>query len=141
MAEPPSRADDAARTGGEEPGTDAATVSADARSASSSSDQQPAADSATAEDDRSVVVPTAVYKRVTVFSTLIAVVAVVGGFLVLDVATDRATAELGEIDPFIALAGVVLIVFGGATYAFSTRFQADGMGNAKDETDESSNNG
>ncbi|WP_123537617.1 DUF7315 family membrane protein [Halosimplex salinum] len=90
---------------------------------------------------RSVVVPTAVYKRVTVFSTLFAVFAVVGGFLVLDVATDRATAELSEIDPLIALAGLGLIALGAVTYAFSTRFQAEGMGNAKDETDESSNNG
>ncbi|MFC7142317.1 hypothetical protein ACFQMA_21065 [Halosimplex aquaticum] len=80
--------------------------------------------------------PTAVYKRVTVFSTLIAVVAVVGGFLVLDVATDRATAELSEIDPIVALIGVALIAFGAVTYAFSTRFRAEGMGNAKDDTDE-----
>ena len=113
MADDPSRADGSAERDGETRGT----------------------------DDRDVVVPTAVYKRVTVFSTLIAIVAVVGGFLVLDVATDRASAELGEINPLIALGGVALIVFGAGTYAFATRFRADGMGNAKDETDESSNNG
>ncbi|WP_436929808.1 DUF7315 family membrane protein [Halosimplex halobium] len=88
-----------------------------------------------------MVVPDAVYKRVTVFSTLFAVAAVVGGFLVLDVATDRATAELSEVDPLVALAGVGLIVAGAVTYAFSTRFRADGMGNAKEETDERSDNG
>ena len=93
------------------------------------------------DDSRSVVVPTVIYKRVTVFSTLFAVFAVVGGFLLLDVATDRATAELTEIDPLVALAGVGLIAFGAVTYAFSTRFQAGGMGNAKDETDERSDNG
>ncbi|WP_436906946.1 DUF7315 family membrane protein [Halosimplex marinum] len=90
---------------------------------------------------REVVVPDAVYKRVTVFSTLFAVAAVVVGFLLLDAATDRATAELSEVQPLVALAGVGLIVVGGATYAFSTRFRADGMGNAKDETDEISDNG
>ncbi|QLH80061.1 hypothetical protein HZS55_19400 [Halosimplex rubrum] len=88
-----------------------------------------------------MVVPDAVYKRVTVFSTLFAVAAVVGGFLLLDVATDRATAELSEVQPLVALAGLGLIVVGAVTYAFSTRFRADGMGNAKDETDEISDNG
>ncbi|WP_085946097.1 DUF7315 family membrane protein [Halosimplex carlsbadense] len=88
-----------------------------------------------------MVVPDAVYKRVTVFSTLFAVAAVVGGFLLLDVATDRATAELSEVQPLVALAGLGLIVVGAVTYAFSTRFRADGMGNAKDETDETSDNG
>ncbi|MFB6139547.1 MAG: hypothetical protein ABEJ26_03830 [Halosimplex sp.] len=98
-------------------------------------------DPSESNEPRSVVVPTAVYKRVTVFSTLFAIVSVVGGFLLLDAATDRATAELAAVDPFVALAGVGLIAFGAVTYAFSTRFRADGMGNAKDDTDEPSNNG
>jgi len=92
-------------------------------------------------DPRRVVVPTHVYKRVTVFSTLFAVVTVVAGFLLLDSATRRATLELSEVDPVLALAGLGCIVLGGVTYAFSTRFQAEGMGNAKEESDETSNNG
>jgi hypothetical protein len=94
-------------------------------------------------DVRSVVVPTRVYKAVTVFSTLFAVVTVVGGFIVLDVATKRASVALSEVDPLAALAGVALIATGAVTYAFSTRFQAAGMGNgnAKDDTDERSHDG
>ena len=90
---------------------------------------------------RSVVVPDRVYKTVTVFSTLFAVVAVVAGFVVLDEATDRASVALSEVDPLLALLGVGLIVAGAVTYAFSTRFRAEGMGNAKGDTDEPSNNG
>lgn len=91
-------------------------------------------------DDDAVVVPMRVYKTVTVFSTLFAVVGVVGGFVLLDIATDRAQADLAEIQPLVALGGVALIVVSAAAYAFSTRFQAAGMGNAKDSEDEESNN-
>lgn len=92
-------------------------------------------------DARSVVVPTRVYKSVTVFSTLFAVVTVVAGFVSLDAATNRASVSLSEADPVLALSGVGLIVLGAVTYAFSTRFKAAEMGNAKDDDDEPSNNG
>ncbi|ELZ25787.1 hypothetical protein C475_10019 [Halosimplex carlsbadense 2-9-1] len=121
-----------------------ADSAADSASPTDETAVEPAADSEDEQADargRDVVVPDAVYKRVTVFSTLFAVAAVVGGFLLLDVATDRATAELSEVQPLVALAGLGLIVVGAVTYAFSTRFRADGMGNAKDETDETSDNG
>ncbi|MEM4780930.1 MAG: hypothetical protein QXG03_05135 [Halalkalicoccus sp.] len=87
-------------------------------------------------DDREVLVPMRIYKTVTVFSTLFAVFGVVGGFVLLDVATDRATADLGEVNPLLALAGVGLIVLSAAVYAFSTRFQAAEMGNAKENEEE-----
>jgi hypothetical protein len=90
---------------------------------------------------RDVVVPNRVYKTVTVFSTLFAVAAVVGGFLLIDVATERATVPTSEIDPLVAIAGVSLIVVGAATYAFSTRFRTEGMGKSKDDADEPSDNG
>lgn len=77
-----------------------------------------------------------VYKTVTVFSTLFAVVGVVGGFVVLDVATNRAQADLAAVDPLLALVGVVLIVTSTAVYAFSTRFRAEEMGNDKENEDE-----
>ena len=99
----------------------------------------PDADGST--DARTVVVPTRVYKSVTVFSTLFAVVAVVAGFVSLDAATNRASVSLSEADPVLALSGVGLIVLGAVTYAFSTRFKAAEMGNAKDDDDEPSNNG
>jgi len=137
MVDDPSRSADTAGRSVEADGT---TDAVDDTGAESSGPAAPER-RARGDDPRSVVVPTAIYKRVTVFSTLFAVFAVVGGFLLLDVATDRATAELTEIDPLVALAGVGLIAFGAVTYAFSTRFQAEGMGNAKDETDERSDNG
>lgn len=90
---------------------------------------------------RDVVVPLRVYKTVTVFSTLFAVAVVVGGFLLIDVATDRATLPTSEIDPVVAIAGIGLIVVGAATYAFSTRFRTAGMGKSKDDADEPSDNG
>ena len=90
---------------------------------------------------RDVVVPMRVYKAVTVFTTLFAVATVVGGFILLDTATDSARAELSEIQPVLALVGIGLIVVGAAAYAFSTRFRADGMGKSKDDTDEESDNG
>jgi len=90
---------------------------------------------------RDVVVPMRVYKAVTVFTTLFAVATVVGGFIVLDTATNRARATLADVDPLLALLGVGLIVAGAAAYAFSTRFRAEGMGKSKDDTDEVSDNG
>ncbi|WP_458206536.1 DUF7315 family membrane protein [Haladaptatus sp. NG-SE-30] len=90
---------------------------------------------------RNVVVPLRMYKAVTVFSTLFAVVTVVGGFIALDVATDRATAALPQVDFPLAIFGLILIVAGAAVYAFSTRFRAEGMGKSKDGSDEPSNNG
>ena len=101
----------------------------------------PDADTDGRPDARSVVVPTRVYKSVTVFSTLFAVVTVVAGFVSLDAATNRASVSLSEADPVLALSGVGLIVLGAVTYAFSTRFKAAEMGNAKDDDDEPSNNG
>jgi len=92
-------------------------------------------------EDRGVEVPMRVYKAITVFTTLFAIVTVVGGFVVLDSATNRATASLAEIQPLAALAGIGLILAGAAAYAFSTRFRAEGMGKSKDDTDEQSDNG
>jgi hypothetical protein len=88
-----------------------------------------------------VVVPLRLYKTVTVFSTLFAVVLVLGGFLLLDVATDRARAPLSEVDPVLSIVGLLAFVAGAAIYAFSTRFRAEGMGKPKDEADEGSDDG
>lgn len=88
------------------------------------------------EGDRDVEVPMRVYKSITVFTTMFAILTVVIGFVLLDSATNRATASLSDIQPLAALAGIGLIVVGAAAYAFSTRFRAEGMGKSKDDTDE-----
>jgi len=90
---------------------------------------------------REVVVPLHLYKVVTVFSTMFAVAFVVGGFVVLDTATQRARLSLAEADVPLAILGVVMIAAGAAVYAFSTRFRAEGMGKPKDGSDEPSDNG
>ena len=95
-------------------------------------------------DDRSsrdVEVPIRLYKTVTVFSTLFAITGVILGFVLLDSATNRATAELGEVNVVMAIAGLAAILGGAGVYVFATRFRAPGMGNAKDDDDEGSNNG
>ncbi|WP_254273938.1 DUF7315 family membrane protein [Haloarcula marina] len=94
-----------------------------------------------AEGSRDVVVPLRVYKTVTVFSTLIAVFSVVGGFILVDVATDRASAPASEIDVPVAIGGVGLILLGTVVYAFSTRFRTEEMGKSKDDANEHSDNG
>jgi hypothetical protein len=94
-----------------------------------------------ADDGTGVVVPLRLYKTVTVFSTLFAVVFVLAGFVLLDSATNRATAELSEVDPVLGVLGLVSLVFGAAIYAFSTRFRTAEMGKAKDDSDEGSGNG
>ena len=90
---------------------------------------------------RDVVVPLPLYKIVTVFSTLISGAGVVGGFIVLDEATQRASATPDEIDPVLALLGLLMIAGGGALYAFSGRFRAPGMGTTKNGETEESHNG
>jgi len=90
---------------------------------------------------REVEVPLRLYKVVTVFSTLFAVAFVVGGFIVLDTATQRARLSLAEMNLPLALLGVVMIAAGALVYAFATRFRAEGMGKPKEQPDEPSNNG
>jgi len=117
---------------------------ADAGSSAPNGDSGSDASAATGTDGsdrRDVVVPLRLYKTVTVFSTLFAIAFVLGGFVLLDAATDRATAEISEIDPLLAILGLAGIAGGAAVYAFSTRFRAAGMGKPKDESDEPSNDG
>jgi len=90
---------------------------------------------------REVEVPLRLYKTVTVVATLLAMAGVIAGFILLDSATNRATADLSEVNVVLALLGLALIVGGAAVYAFSTRFRTAGMGKSKDDTDEESDNG
>lgn len=84
---------------------------------------------------RDVVVPRELYKIVTVFSTLIAIVAVVGGFVLLDTATNRTVAAASEVNLPLAIAGVGAIALGAATYAFASRFRTGGMGSPNSDDD------
>jgi hypothetical protein len=100
---------------------------------------EPAGDGSS--DSSDVVVPLRVYKAVTVFSTLFAVVFVLAGFVMIDDATNRATAPLSEVDPILASLGLLSLIGGAAVYAFSTRFRTEEMGKSKDDSDEDSDNG
>ncbi|MFB6268318.1 MAG: hypothetical protein ABEH83_00125 [Halobacterium sp.] len=90
---------------------------------------------------RDVVVPERLYKSVTVFSTLFAVVAVVLGFITLDAATNAGRAAASEVDVALAVLGVAFIAAGGIVYAFASRFRASGMATDKDSDDEPTDNG
>lgn len=104
---------------------------------------------------RDVVVPMRLYKTVTVFSTLIAVVCVVFGFMLLDAATLNVSflggivrgllgiAGVGVADGVLstlfAAAGLGIIGFGAGVYVVGTRFRAEGMGKSQEDSNENSN--
>ena len=107
---------------------------------------------------RDIVVPMRLYKTVTVFSTLIAVVSVVFGFMLLDAATLNVsflgnivtgalalagvTISEGVLSTLFAAVGLGIIGLGAGVYVVGTRFRAEGMGKPQEDSDEgSSNNG
>lgn len=106
---------------------------------------------------RDVVVPTRLFKLVTVATTLLAVPTVVLGFMFLDAATlqtsvARATVlfvvnwlglpvEESVVSILLGFVGIGLIVLGAGIYIVGSRFRAAGMGNAEEDTDEQSTNG
>jgi hypothetical protein len=106
---------------------------------------------------RDVEVPMRLYKTVTVFSTLIAVVTVVAGFFLLDAATLQVSflraliagalgavglgVPMGVLSTVLAVVGLLVIAFGAGVYTVSTRFRAEGMGKSQEGADEDSDNG
>lgn len=106
---------------------------------------------------RDIVVPMRLYKTITVFSTLIAVVSVVLGFVLLDAATLSisflrraitgvlAAVGIGLADDvltaILALLGLAVIAFGAGVYIVGTRFRARGMGKSQEDSNEESDNG
>jgi uncharacterized membrane protein len=110
-----------------------------------------------ADGRRDVVVPMRLYKTITVFSTLIAIVSVVLGFVLLDAATIRLSLlrravvgilrAVGVVPPetvlsaVLAVLGLGVIGFGAGVYVLGTRFRARGMGNPQEDADEPSDNG
>ena len=101
---------------------------------------------------RDVVVPMRLYKTVTVFSTLIAVVCVVFGFMLLDAATLNVsflgsivtgglafvgvTVADGVLSALFAAVGLGVIGLGAGVYVVGTRFRAAGMGKSQEDSDE-----
>ncbi|WP_396610336.1 hypothetical protein ACH9L7_08745 [Haloferax sp. S1W] len=106
---------------------------------------------------RDIVVPMRLYKTITVFSTLIAVVGVVLGFVFLDAATLQVSTlralitgvlrALGVgvadsvLSTVLAIIGLTSIAFGAVVYTLGTRFRARGMGKSQEDSGEGSNNG
>jgi hypothetical protein len=116
-----------------------------------------AGDAADGPSGREVVVPMRLYKTVTVFSTLIAVVSVVLGFMLLDAATLNVSflggivrallsaAGVGVADGILstvfAAGGLGIIGLGAGVYVIGTRFRAEGMGKPQEDSDEPTDNG
>jgi len=111
---------------------------------------------------REVEVPDSLYRIVTVFSTLLAVVLVVLGFSVLDMATtvvsnppaslvvgvlslvvpmETLVAARSAVALGVGLVGLALVAGGAGVYVYGSRFRAPGMGKPKDEDDEASGDG
>ena len=126
--------------------------------ASVPADEEPATDRDEGRRGRrDVEVPMRLYKTVTVFSTLIAVLGVVLGFVLLDAATLQVSLlrravvgglSLVGLDPAAAVlsavlagAGLACIGFGAAVYVLGTRFRARGMGKSQEDSGEDSGNG
>jgi len=105
---------------------------------------------------RDVVVPMRLYKTVTVFSTLIAVVSVVFGFMLLDAATLNVSflgnivrgafaavgvgVADGVLSTIFAAVGLSIIAFGAGVYVIGTRFRARGMGKSQEDSGEDPSN-
>lgn len=148
------------------PSTDHSSASDDAEPSAQddpeSSSREAAGATVGAGGRREVEVPDSLYKIVTVFSTLLAVLFVVVGLSVLSSATvvlsnppGSLVVQLlsvlvpmgllvefsGVIALVVALMGVALVAGGAAIYVFGSRFRAPGMGKPKDEADEGSGDG
>ncbi|MFC7186106.1 DUF7315 family membrane protein [Halorubrum yunnanense] len=104
-------------------------------------------------EGREVVVPFRLYKAVTVFSTLAAVVAYLIGFTLVDAATLQISfvrttivyllnsaglyPSKDALVAVLAIAGIAFIVGGTAVYVLGTRFRGQGMGKSQDDSGES----
>ena len=108
------------------------------------------ADSATGRRD--IVVPMRLYKTITVFSTLIATVCILAGFILLDAATlqvsvlravlldvlARVGLTVGQelFSVVLGIGGLSLMAVGTGVFVLASRFRAPGMGNPQEDSDE-----
>ncbi len=106
----------------------------------------------TGPDGREVVVPFRLYKAVTVFSTLAAVLAYLVGFTLVDAATLQISfvrtaivyvvnsAGFSPSDDVLvavlAITGIAFLVLGTVVYVLGTRFRGQGMGKSQDDSSE-----
>lgn len=107
-------------------------------------------------DGRVIVVPKRLFKVVTVFSTLLAVVTYLIGFVLIDAATLQVSIVrrligflLGSVGigvpedvltAALAILGVSFILAGTAAYVLGTRFQAQGMRKSQEDSSEEYSN-
>lgn len=103
-------------------------------------------------DGREIVVPFRLYKVVTVFTTLAAVIAYLIGFTLIDAATLQISfvrtaivyvlnsAGLYPSEDLLvgalAITGLTFLVTGTAVYVLGTRFRGRGMGKSQDDSNE-----
>lgn len=134
--------------------TSSPTASTDPRE---SADTSPASPDSQQGGRRDVVVPLRLYKTVTVFSTLIAALCILSGFILLDAATLQVSVlrslivlaiETGGITPnqellggLLGVGGLSLMALGSGVFILSSRFRAPGMGNSQEDADKESTNG
>jgi hypothetical protein len=101
---------------------------------------------------RDIVVPMRLYKTVTVFSTLIATVCILAGFILLDAATlqvsvlravllsvlARVGLTVGQelFSVVLGIGGLSLMAVGTGVFVLASRFRAPGMGNPQEDSDE-----
>jgi hypothetical protein len=118
---------------------------------------QPTSEGTGRRGRRDIEVPMRLYKTITVFSTLIAVVTVVAGFFLIDAATLQVSflraiiagglgavglsVPTGVLSTVLAVCGLLVIAFGAAVYTIATRFRAEGMGKSQEDADEGEDNG
>jgi len=143
--------------------SDSRTVNADdgtvAEQPEPASATEPTADETVSPNSgrRDVVVPMRLYKTITVFSTLIAALSILAGFILLDAATLEVSVLRGVIvaaigvvgitpdqsllSGLLGVAGLSLMALGSGVFILSSRFRADGMGNSQEDSDEDSTNG
>jgi len=103
-------------------------------------------------EDGTIVVPMRMYKGITVFSTLVATVLVVLGFVCFDAATRTdhllrtslrwvfesvgVTPSVGVLNVLFGLLGVGLILVGAGSYILGTRFKTEGMVDGSNKSDD-----
>ncbi len=112
----------------------------------------PTTDDSPSSGRRDVVVPMRLYKTITVFSTLIAALSILFGFILLDAATLEVSMLRGVIvaaigvvgltpdqsllSGLLGVAGLSLMALGSGVFILSSRFRTAGMGNAQEDSDE-----
>jgi len=127
------------------PDDSAVDASADSGTSDSTdeADEQWEPERPTRIDENTVVVPMRMYKGITVFSTLTAVVLVVLGFFLFDAATQTGNPirqffvwlaglvglvpASGVLNVGFGLAGIVSILLGAGAYVLGTRFKTSDM--------------